>query len=151
MQRDIVKYAHGLKRIWVHMSFKIKYCHEVFNHPEIREECQNIFEAVADDKKLELYSSGFDANHAHFIIDLGNYSEPQVKKWFKGTSARKLKKKFPWLKQKYFWGGGFWGRQYYCYSIGSDMKVLNAYIRKQKFFVSMHEPSQTTLGEYHLV
>lgn len=149
MKRDTVKYAHGLKRIWVHMSFKVKYCHEIFNHKEVREECQKIFEEVAKKHSIKLKSTGFDENHAHLIPDLGNFSEPEVKKIFKGNSGRKLLKKLPWPKKKYFWGSGLWGRQYYCYGIGSDMAVLNEYLRKQKFFIPMHDPSQKTLNSYY--
>lgn len=151
MKRDTKKYAHGLKRIWVHMSFKAKYCHNIFEHKEIREACQEIFEEVTERNNIDLRSVGFDANHAHCIIDLGNYSEPKVKKMLKGTSARKLLKIFPWLKKKYFWGSGLWGRQHYCYAIGSDMAVLNKYVQRQKFFIAMHDPNQQTLARYYPV
>ena len=151
MKRDTVKYAHGLKRIWVHMSFKVRYCHKIFQHEEIRNECQKIFNGVAKEKDINLKTVGFDANHAHCIADLGNYSEPELKKLFKGTSGRKLLKRFPWLKKKYFWGSGLWGRQYYCYAIGSDMAVLNKYVQRQKFFTAMHDPAQQTLARYYPV
>ena len=82
------------------------------------------------------------------IIDLGKYSEPELRKLFKGTSGFRLLKQFPEIKQKYFWGSGLWGRQYYCYSIGSDMKVLKNYIRKQKFFAIMQDNEQMTLETY---
>jgi len=151
MKRDTVKYAHGLKRIWVHMSFKAKYCHKIFKHEEVREECREIFEQVAEKCKIDLNLVGFDANHAHLIADLAHHIEPYLKKMFKGTSARKLLKKFPWLKKKYFWGSGIWGRQYYCYSIGSDMKILNKYVKQQKFFTAMHDKNQTSLERYYPV
>ena len=151
MTQDTVKYAHGLKRIWVHMSFKTKYSHEIFEHEEVREECQQIMVEVADKYEIELDTVGFDSNHLHCIADLGHYSEPEVKKWFKGTTGRKLLKKLPWLKTQYFWGSGVWGRQYYCYSIGSDMNVLKNYVKKQKFYTHMHDPNQQTLERYYPV
>lgn len=151
MERDTVRYAHGIKRIWVHMSFKTKYSHEIFVQEEVRDKCQDIILDVADRYKIELKSVGFDANHLHCIADLGHYSEPQVKKLFKGTTGRKLLKRLPWLKMKYFWGSGLWGRQYYCYSIGSDMKVLNDYVKRQKYFIPMHDKNQMTLERYYLV
>ena len=151
MKRDTVKYAHGLKRIWVHMSFKVKYCHPIFDIKEVRESCQKIMLEVADTYNIEIKYIGFDNNHLHFIPDLGNYSEPYLKKLFKGTTGRKLLQQFGWLKRKYFWGSGLWGRQYYCYGIGSDMRVLSKYVQKQKFFTAMHCPDQRSLLEYHPV
>ena len=149
MIRDTRKYAHGIKRLWVHMSFKVKYCHEIFKIEKVRNECQNIFEEISSEKNIELKSIGFDENHIHLISDLGHLSEPEVRKIFKGTSGRKLLKKFPWLKRRYFWGSGLWGRQYYCYAIGSDMNQLANYVKKQKFFTAMNDPKQTALEEYY--
>jgi len=149
MKRDTVKYSHGLRRIWVHMSFKVKYCHEVFEHREIREACMEIFKEVAENYGIEIQSMGFDSNHVHFIPDFGKYSEPEIKKIFKGTSGRKILKKFPWLKKKHFWGSGLWGRQCYTYSIGSDMNSLKNYVRKQKFFTGMvHSNDQKRLSSF---
>ena len=146
--RDIQKYAHGLSSIYVHMSFKVKYCHRVFDIEEFREACEACFKEVADDYSIHIISIGFDRDHVHMINDLGKYSEPDVRRFFKGTSGKKLLEQFPEIKKKYFWGSGLWGRQYYCYSIGSDMRVLQNYIKKQKFFTIMQDKEQTTLEAY---
>ena len=148
MQRDIHKYAHGLSRIYAHMSFKAKYCHKVFEIKEFREACAHCFQGIAEEHNIGMLSLGFDENHIHFISDLGKYSEPELRKIFKGISGYRLLRQFPEIKKKYFWGSGLWGRQYYCYSIGSDMNVLQKYIKKQKFFRIMQDETQTTLESY---
>ena len=147
MKRDTKKYAHGLSRIWVHMSFKVRYCHEIFTYPEVREECKKIILEAARDLELDIKSIGFDKNHLHVMNDLGKYAEPEVRKTFKGRSGYFLLKKFPWMKQKYFWGSGLWGSQYYCYSIGSDINVLNRYINKQRYFFAADNTRQMSLME----
>ncbi len=148
MQRDIQKYAHGLSSIYAHMSFKAKYCHNVFDIEEFRNACGECFKQIALQNEILLKAIGFDSNHIHLIADLGKYSEPELRKLFKGTSGYTLLKQFPEIKKKYFWGSGLWGRQYYCYSIGSDMVVLQKYIKKQKFFTLMQDKTQTTLEAY---
>ena len=148
MRQEIQKYAHGLSSIFVHMSFKVKYCHNVFDIKEFRDACEDCFKEGACNYEIDVTSIGFDSNHVHMILDLGKYREPDVRKWFKGTSGKKLLGRFPEIKKKYFWGSGLWGRQYYCYSIGSDMKVLDNYVKKQKFFMIMQNKKQTTLGAY---
>ena len=148
MRQETQKYAHGLSSIFVHMSFKVKYCHNVFDIKEFRDACEDCFKEVADEYEIRLFLTGFDSNHVHMILDISKYSEPDVRKWFKGTSGKKLLERFPEIKKEYFWGSGLWGRQYYCYSIGSDMNVLNNYLKKQKFFTIMQNKEQTTLGAY---
>jgi len=130
------------------MSFKIKYCHQVFNIKQVREACQNIFNEVAEKYDFVILQAGFDADHVHLIADLCKYSEPQVRKLLKGTSGKKLLKQFPNIKKRYFWGSGLWGKQYYCYSIGSDMNALKRYVKKQKFFTIMQNKDQTTLDSF---
>ena len=148
MRDKIQKYSHGLSSIYAHLSFKIKYSHKVFEIKDFREACEECFQKIASDKKINLQSLGFDSDHIHMICDLGKYSEPQIRKIFKGISGFKLLKQFPEIKKKYFWGSGLWGRQYYCYSIGSDMNSLQNYIKKQKFFTLMQNKEQTTLSAY---
>ena len=113
-----------------------------------REACESCFKEVAVKYSVEIFVIGFDSDHAHAILDLGKYNEPDIRKWLKGTSGKKLLERFPEVKKKYFWGSGLWGRQYYCYSIGSDMNVLNNYVKKQKFFSSMQDKDQKMLSEY---
>lgn len=148
MQRDIQKYAHGLSSIYVHMSFKVKYCHEVFDIKDFREACEDCFKDVAVDYDFAMLNIGFDSDHVHTIIDLGKYSEPEVRKLLKGTSGKKLLEQFPEIKKQFFWDSGLWGRQYFCYSIGSDMRVLQNYIKQQKFFTIMQDKTQRTLDSY---
>lgn len=147
--RNIKKYKHGLSRIYAHMSYKIKYCHKVFDYKEFREACETCFKEIAKNYNIDISSIGFDSDHLHMVADLGKYSEPQLRKIFKGISGYKLLKQFPEIKKKYFWGSGLWGRQYYCYSIGSDMNIIKNYIKKQKFFMPMNNKEQTTLFSYH--
>jgi len=81
MQREIKKYAHGLSSIYVHMSFKIKYCHKVFGNKEFREECQTCFKKTAEEYNINVFSMGFDLNHA--II---NYVSFLIEFWFDNPS-----------------------------------------------------------------
>jgi len=148
MRENIQKYAHGLSSIYVHMSFKVKYCHKIFDIKDFREACGECFQKIATEKEMNLQSLGFDSDHIHMICDLKKYSEPELRKIFKGISGYKLLKQFPAIKKKYFWDSGLWGRQYYCYSIGSDMNSVKSYIKKQKFFTIMQNKEQTTLEAY---
>ena len=121
----------------------------VLDIKEFREACESYLYEAADTYSINMKAVGFDSNHVHIILDLGKYSEPYVRKILKGITGHKLLQQFPNIKRKYFWESGLWGRQYYCYGIVSDMKVLNKYVQKQKFFTAMHHPEQMTLESFH--
>jgi putative transposase len=134
MKQDLVIYSHGVGRLYAHIRFKTKYCHNVFQkEPEFREACEKIFYEIAEENKIDIDIPGFDDNHVHMIVDIGLKSIPDIKKIFKGTSGRKLLQQFPEIKKKYFWGSGLWARSVYFYGVGRDKKQMEEYVAKQKF------------------
>lgn len=149
MKQDLVRYSHGVGRLYAHVRFKTKYCHKVFEkHPEFREACEKMFYEIGEDKSIRLDAVGFDDNHVHFITDVGLKSIPYIKKTLKGTTGRKLLKQFPEIKKKYFWGSGLWARSIYFYGVGRDKKSMEKYIAKQKFFKRELPKDQTTLASF---
>ena len=132
--RDIKKYSHGLSSIYAHISYKVKYCHKVFVLKDFREACETCFREIAENYKVSIISIGFDLDHIHMISDLGKYSEPQLRKFFKGISGKKLLEQFPEIKKKYFWGSGLWSGTKYVYSVGRDKFAIEKYVAKQKYF-----------------
>ena len=111
------RYSSAVGEAWMHATFKVKYCHKIF------------------DNKLECKSIGFDSNHVHMIIDMGNYSRPEVAKMLKGYTAKKLLKKYSWLKKEYFYGSGLWSPAHYMNSVGQDMDFMEGYVMKQKYSI----------------
>ena len=96
------RYSSAVGEAWMHTSFKIKFTHKIFDIKEVREYCLKLFEEAFNHYKIECRRIGFDSNHVHMMIDLGNYSRPQAAKMLKGYAAKQLLKKFPLIKKKYF-------------------------------------------------
>jgi|SRR3989344_6211797 len=134
------RYSSAVGEAWQHASFKVKYCHKVFDIKEVREECDKLFDEASKRYNIPIEGKGFDSNHVHMKADIGMYSRAEVAKKLKGYTAKKLFQKFPWLKKKYFWDSGLWNPSYYMGSPKS-LANLDAYLRKQKYF----DPSQTRL------
>jgi len=128
-----VSYSSSIGKNTLHMGFKVKYCHKIFNDKEVEKRCAEIFKEVSEKYGLILDEIGFDRDHIHIDIDGGpNYAPKHIAKLLKGTSGRKLLKEFPYLKKKYFWGSGMWNPSYYFDSIGSrTKKEIDTYIRNQ--------------------
>jgi putative transposase len=146
MDQEMKSYAHGQIRIWIHVSLKTKYTHEVFDIREFREACQEMMIQIFQDYGIEYDTIGFDSNHFHTIIDLGLKKVSELIKVMKGVSGRKLLQKFPEIKKKYFWGSGLWSGTKYVYSVGRDKKDIEKYVAKQKYFGS--EKGQRSLFEF---
>ena len=131
MQTGYVSRSSSKGRLWVHMAFKVKYCHKIFDFANIKTRCEQIFTEVAAENNMEISQIGFDKDHVHMSLDVGIKAIPEVSKLFKGTSGRKLLKEFPWLKQQYFWGSGMWNPGTFFDSVGRDKEQIDRYVANQ--------------------
>jgi len=127
-----------------HMMFKAKYCHNIFDIDEVRQEAGKLFQEAFERYNIRCFGIGFDNNHVHGAIDICMHSRPSAAKCLKGYVAKKLFKRFPWLKQRYFWNSGLWNPSYYMDTAKDLSKLLN-YIKKQKYGEATE---QTTLLGY---
>ena len=88
------RYSSAVGELWVHASFKIKYCHKIFDIYEVRNAAKALFIKACKRYQIVWKKIGFDDNHVHSILDIANYSRPQVAKMLKGFIAKKLFKLF---------------------------------------------------------
>ncbi|MEA3458709.1 MAG: IS200/IS605 family transposase [Candidatus Thermoplasmatota archaeon] len=129
---EIRHHSSSVGRNVLHMSFKAKYCHEVFNDVQVEKRCEEIFRKVSEEHRWILREIGFDMDHVHITIDAGTKGPEDVAKALKGTSGRKLLKEFPYLKKEYFWGSGLWSPAIYFDSLGERTIVeMDDYTRNQ--------------------
>jgi putative transposase len=115
----------------MHIGFKVKYCHEIFVYKQVKDLCEKIFLESAKDLDIEIIEIGFHKNHVHMIVDMGIRSIPEIAKCLKGRSGKKILKKFPWIKKKYFWGSGVWNPATFFDSVGNNRKRIREYVRNQ--------------------
>lgn len=146
MNSDLVSYNHAQIRIWIHISFKTKYTHDVFDIREFRGACQKQMEEIFQMHNIECDRIGFDSNHFHAILDMARWDITTLVKIMKGTSGMKLLRQFPEVKKKFFWGSGLWSGTKYVYSIGRDKLSVERYVAKQKYFGV--PKGQTSLTEF---
>ncbi|MFP4051512.1 MAG: IS200/IS605 family transposase [Thermoplasmata archaeon] len=131
--QNSLSYSSSIGKNTLHMGFKVKYCHPIFDDEQVEKRCAEIFHQVSERKGIVLHEIGFDRDHVHIDVDGGpNYAPKDIAKLFKGTSGRKLLKEFPYLKKKYFWGSGLWSSSYYFDSMGDRTKEeIDEYIKNQ--------------------
>jgi len=140
------RYSSAVGELWTHTTFKVKYCYKIFDIYEIRNAAKALFIRACKKYEIRWKNIGFDNNHVHSILEIGNYSRPQVAKLLKGFIAKKLFRLFPWLKQRYFWGSGLWSPAYYMDSVGKDIEFMQNYVMKQRY--SEENVTQKKLTDY---
>lgn len=135
MQENFSRGSSGIFRLEIHVCYKVKFCKKVFDFVEIKNRCEAIFREVAKKIGVTIKEIGFDRDHVHMdIFILRTHSLDFIDKEFKGTSGRKLKHEFPFLKKRpFFWGKnvGFWGAQDYGDSVGKDPTIIRTYVKNQ--------------------
>ena len=129
---EIRHHSSSIGRNVLHLSFKAKYCHEIFNDTQVEKRCEEIFKEVSEKYRWILREIGFDKDHVHITIDAGTKGPEDVAKALKGASGRKLLKEFPYLKKTYFWRSGLWSPTIYFDSLGERTIVeMDDYTRNQ--------------------
>ena len=142
MKTNPVRYSSAVGEVWVMATFKVKYCHKIFNFYEVRKQCGALLEEAMKHYCIIYEKLGFDEDHVHIKLDMGLYSKPEIAKMLRGYTGRKLFIALPWLKQKYFWGSGLWNPAYDIRAI--DPGIISRYIDKQKYA----NAGQRTLNAY---
>ena len=133
MSRDLCSYSSSLGKSRHHISFIPKYRHKIFGYERIKSVCEHSFYETAEKYGFNIRELGFDMNHLHMVVDTPpSFSLSQVVKLFKGRSSRKLFQTFPWLREKFFWGGKLWSPSYFFDSVGDvQSEIIERYVREQ--------------------
>jgi len=126
------RYSSAVGEIWVMATFKIKYCHKIFDVQGYRELTDALLHQAFDKYQITCRKLAFDSDHVHIILDMGLYSKIELAKKLKGYVGRKLLGLVPQLKKDKFWGSGFWNPAYDIRSI-NDMEFYSRYLDKQKY------------------
>ena len=140
---DFVSHSSSVGRLWIHLAFKVKYCHKIFRFPEIKSRMEQLLWESINQLNIRCKELGIDSDHVHFVLDIGLYPLPKIIKKLKGYTAKKLFQEFPWLKRQYFWGSGLWNPSYYFDSLGRDIKQMATYVRSQGEKVNRNSTSLT--------
>jgi putative transposase len=129
---EIRHHSSSVGRNVLHLSFKTKYCHSIFNFLELQKRCKEIFHEVCKKHRWVLREIGYDQDHVHITIDAGTDGPKDIAKALKGTSGRKILREFPQIKKTYFWGSGFWSPTIYFDSLGErTITDMDTYTRNQ--------------------
>ena len=143
MKSNPTRYSSAVGEIWVMATFKVKYCHKIFDNQTVRELCDALINEAFQLYKIRCDKLAFDSDHVHMIIDMSLYSKIELAKKIKGYVGKKLFEFLPWLKKSKFWGSGLWNPAYDIRSI-NDVDFYKRFLDKQKY----SSAGQTILSDY---
>ena len=132
MKNNPVRYSFAVGEVWVMATFKVKYCHKIFDMQVVRELANALLNEAFDFYKIRCKKLAFDSDHVHMIIDIGLYSKPELAKNIKGFVTTKMFRMILWLKQRFFWVSGLWSRAYDIRGV-TDLSIYLRYLDKQKY------------------
>ena len=132
MKLKPTRFSCAVGEIWVMATFKIKYCHKIFDIVAVRQLCDALLHEAFAFYKIRCQKLAFDSDHVHIIVDMGLYSKIELAKKIKGFVAKELFRLMPWLKQRKFWGSGLWNPAYDIRNV-NDMGMYLRYLDKQKY------------------
>jgi len=147
---SIKSYSSSVGNNVMHVCFKAKYCHKIFDDGLVKERCEEIFRETAGRYGMEIREVGFDHDHVHLTVDAGpNHSPASMAKALKGNSGHRLLREFPHLKRRYFWGSGLWSPAYYFDSMGDRTSTeIDEYVRNQGKPRRTVSTTQRTLADF---
>jgi len=130
-----VSYAHGsssVGRALFHMCFVPKYRRKVFRHEQIKRLCEESFKQTAQLYGMQIEELAFNIDHVHMKIRISHtLSLADAARLLKGRAAHFIFLRASWVRKYYFWGGHFWGAQYFFDSVGANEETITRYIRNQ--------------------
>ncbi|MFH1848596.1 MAG: transposase [archaeon] len=106
MKLNPTGYSSAVGEVWVMATFKVKYCHKIFNIPEVRHRCSALLAEAMQHYEIRYTKLGFDEDHVHIQLDMGLLSKPDIAKNLEGYAGRKLLTEFSVAGEEIFLG--FW-------------------------------------------
>jgi putative transposase len=115
-----------------HLVICPKYRHPVFQNP-YRTTLKQILIKAGYDHDIEVLEIEIPPNHVHMMLSFAPpLSGSDAVRILKSISAREFFRKYPEIREKYFWGGKLWSPSYYIETIGiRNEAAIKKYIQQQ--------------------
>lgn len=129
---ELRRSEHHIYKLAYHLVFCPKYRHPVFKEPQ-RTMLREILIKAAYDYDMEIEEIEIPEDHIHMLIIIPPpISISRCMQILKSISAREFFKRYPDIRNKYFWGGTLWSPSFYAETIGrKDEDAVRHYINQQ--------------------
>lgn len=126
------KLTHVLWHCQYHIVWVPKYRFRVLKGPVARE-VLNCIEIYSGRLSCQVVELNVQVDHVHLLVKVPpKVSISQLVGTVKGKSALRLFTRFPYLKQKPYWGNHFWAKGYCVDTVGVDADMIRKYVKYQE-------------------
>jgi putative transposase len=126
------KLSHAIWHCQYHVVWVPKYRHRVLTG-DVAQEVYNCIQVFTGRKTCEVIELNVLKDHIHMITMIPpKVSISDLMGTVKGRTAIRVFKKFPYLKQKPYWGNHFWAPGYCVDTVGLDADMIRKYVKYQE-------------------
>lgn len=109
-----------------------KYHRKIFNEGIFAYMLERMKDLYDHYPELEVLEIGHDQDHIHMLISIPpKMSVGKVVGIIKANTSRRLKEKFPFLKEVYWGTDGIWSDGYFVSTVGINERIIQKYIQHQ--------------------
>ena len=120
--------SHAVYECQYHVIWTVKYRKRALVNEYEREECKRVLRRAGKEYGMEIDAVEVDVDHVHISIQIPpQRSVGKAIGILKSVSARKMFRRYPYLRQK-FWAGALWSSGYFVRSMGEG--VTAAMVRR---------------------
>lgn len=130
--QDYRRESHCVYLCDYHIVLPTKYRHSIIT-PELWKYLYGkLVEITTHYPRLFLKEANHDKDHIHLLLSIPpQMSVGSVIRLVKTNTSRKIKEKFPILKQHYWGSDGIWSDGYFVSTVGITTEIIKRYIEKQ--------------------
>ena len=136
------KLSHVLWHCQYHNMWVRKYRHRVLTG-EVGQEVKNCIQVFSGQLGCEVVELNIQRDHIHLISNVPpKVSISKFMGTLKGRTAIRVFSKFPYLKDKPYWGNHFWAPGYCVDTVGLDAEMIQKYVKYQEKIERRQEQMQ---------
>ena len=129
---ELIHLSHCVYHADYHVVIVTKYRREVFNEGIFAYVKLKLAEVTDHYPLIRFKKVNHDKDHLHMLISIPpTMAVGKVVGLIKQNTARKLKQKFPFLKEVYWGTDAVWSEGYFVSTVGINEEMIKKYIEEQ--------------------
>ena len=126
------KLSHAIWHCQYHLVWVPKYRYRILKGA-VGQEVSTCIHVFAQQKECEVVELNVQVDHVHLLVLVPpKVSISELVGTLKGRSAIRVFKRFPYLKEKPYWGNHFGARGYCVDTVGLDAEMIRKYVKYQE-------------------
>ena len=139
------KLSHVVWHCQYHIVWTPKYRYKVLKGA-VAQDVHNCVHIYCGRLGCEIVELNVQPDHVHLLVKVPpKIPISALMGTLKGKTALRSFSKFPYLKQKPYWGNHFWAKGYCVDTVGLDAEMVRKYVKYQDEQDKKHEPQNMKL------